>query len=496
MLKYNNTHIFTGYLKQLLSTVNLPTCKIYTREFTEYLEKHGKEDPRVLRSFDNISEERLAVRVNYLKNDEVYNYFWKNPTQLTDLQNINAAWKKSANVYYSKNKFIPGLTHTLSSPGITYDAKTHEYLGEYLRFLRDYHNINLMSLYNCFTDKIYNNVYFPFMLSNQVKITIDAQEPEYRLYALPVKLFAKYTIAIDCDQGIEMFCGLYNTSIDTSAKAQDLAARTYQKVYKTLFRQPFLYDKLDTAHWSDDTDLVATTQEDVTKYNIRTNKFTRWDLTNRENDLKLFIKIPVSCKSSITILEGDFRSFNDVKYAANDRVWNYKYNHNVLNFAVKDKKALNEQSFTPISQLQLLAFNTGESYPFADRLIEYLSGSAITSIDEIPDNIRRVQKVMNNNSYYFKIDGLWEDKMQKILYDYMMNSGPIVTDQPTKKLVDRREGRHPRLGYASKSSLYDILGYVDKDTEKLYASWKKSNDKAVVGESLQNVDIYNGLYNI
>jgi hypothetical protein len=334
------------------------------------------------------------------------------------------------------------------------------------------------------------------MLSNQVKITIDAQEPEYRLYALPVKLFAKYTIAIDCDQGIEMFCGLYNTSIDTSAKAQDLAARTYQKVYKTLFRQPFLYDKLDTAHWSDDTDLVATTQEDVTKYNIRTNKFTRWDLTNRENDLKLFIKIPVSCKSSITILEGDFRSFNDVKYTANDRVWNYKYNHSVLNFAVKDKKALNEQSFTPISQLQLLAFNTGESYPFADRLIEYLSGSAITSIDEIPDNIRRVQKVMNNNSYYFKIDGLWEDKMQKILYDYMMNSGPIVTDQPTKKLVDRREGRHPRLGYASKSSLYDVLGYVDKDTEKLYASWKKSNDKAVVGESLQNVDIYNGLYNI
>ena len=41
-----------------------------------------------------------------------------------------------------------------------------------------------------------------------------------------------------------------------------------------------------------------------------------------------------------------------------------------------------------------------------------------------------------------------------------------------------------------KSNLYDILGYVDKDTENWYVSWKKDSNKESVAVSLQNVDIY------
>jgi hypothetical protein len=150
--------------------------------------------------------------------------------------------------------------------------------------------------------------------------------------------------------------------------------------------------------------------------------------------------------------------------------------------------------------------NTGESYPFADRLVEYLCNSAITPMDEIADNIKRAQKVMSNNRYYFQVAGIWEDKMQKIIYDYMMNSGPIMpeTTQEIKNnevvsktvLKDKRHGRHPRLGHMSKSTLYDVLGYVDKDAEKLYASWMLSENKAKIRDNIQNVDIYNGLYDI
>ena len=46
----------------------------------------------------------------------------------------------------------------------------------------------------------------------------------------------------------------------------------------------------------------------------------------------------------------------------------------------------------------MLRFNTGEQYPFADRLIEYLTGNAITSIDEITQDIARVQKAMINRT--------------------------------------------------------------------------------------------------
>jgi hypothetical protein len=465
---------------------------VYTREFAKYLEEHGKEDPRVLESFDT-TDKRAAVRINYLKNSELYNYFWSATNDKT--------WNRGSEVFYSSEKTVQGLTRNLNSPGIYYDTVTHEYLGEYLRFLRDYHNVNLMSMYNCFNDKIYNNIYFPFSIGadtlHQRKTIFNSQDANYRIYAIPVKLFANYTIAVDSNQGIEMFCGLYSTMLDVSDKAKILAAKTYTKVNKTLFNQPILYDKLDVNNWAIENELVfSRAQKGPTQ--IRTDIFTRWDLAMREKDLKLFIKVPASCRSSITILEGDYRNFNNFNYKLVGSEWEYCQNSSILNF--DSKRDLNNYSFKPISKLQLLAFNTGESYPFADRLIEYLSGSAITPLDEIPDNIKRAQKVMEQNKSYFEIEGLWEDKMQNILYDYMMNAGDIVVDQesvePIKPLKDKRQGYHRKLGHTCKSTLYDVLGYVDKDAEKWYASWENKGGKAQIKDSIQNVDIYDGVFDI
>jgi hypothetical protein len=543
MFKFNNSHIFTGYLKQLLSTFNLPTCRIYTKEFAEYVAKHGKEDQRVIESFDSITFTKRAVagrtedgttamqrhcpatRVNYLKGNELFSYFWEySPDHVCIdcnkrlLEHGNTYWRRTSSVFYNPNKNIPGLTRTLNSPGNTYDTETHEYLGEYLRFLRDYYGVNLMSLYNCFNNKIYNNVYGKIGLPlNSEKptsyVTFDSYDTRYRIYAFPVKLFCDYTIAIDCDQDIEMFCGLYSMSLQDSDECRKLMAKTYQKVHHTLFNKPFIYDKLNVKYWSADQDFSFDGKGYpvfVTKENV-----TRWDIANREQDLKLFIKMPVSCKSSITVLEGNYIGFNDAKYAPvmrtvnrngqgkKEAVWEYSQNHTIINFGdTSDRTAglnINDSSFTPISKLQLLAFNTGESYPFADRLIEYLCNSAITPIDEISDNIKRAQKVMADNNHHFKIDGVWEDKMQKIIYDYIINAGPIKTEknsESTTKLVDARYGLHPTLGHNAKSTVYDILGYVDRDAEKWYASWINENGSAAVHNSIQNVDIYDGLYDI
>lgn len=566
MFKYNNTHIFTGYLKQLLSSVNIPTCKIYTKEFARYAEQHnGEEDPRVIESFDTLSEDRLAVRINYLIGNELYNYLYDNYETGTGFDISSAYWKKVSTLFYSSNKCIPGLTKTLYSPGHTYDKVTHEYLGDYLRFVRDYYDVNLMSLYNCFNNDICNNLFYRFVLnsgsSNKATITFDSQDSNYKIYAIPVKLFENYTIAIDCNQGVEMFCGLYNNKINASDKFTDLAVRTYRKISKAIFKQPYLFDGLSVKYWSYENDMAI---NDAGQVNLLNNeKVTRHDIINYEQDLKLFVRVPTSCKSSIVILEGDYRHFNDFRYIPKSNsslntnthsetwhfkhsdssddssfyylpnknknvlheVWKYEQNHSIVNFGNKNDKIkvdINSDSFKPIGKIQLLAFNTGESYPFSDRLIEYLSGSAISPTDEIPDNIKRVQSTMKQNKHRFKIDGLWENKMQKIAYDYLVGSGPIeyvtigtdkedeenlgkiVNKEYYKKsgyscehiLLDKRNGYHPRLGHRSKSTLYDTLGYIDKDTEKWYAGWHENNEKAITGDSIQNIDIYDKLYDI
>jgi hypothetical protein len=93
------------------------------------------------------------------------------------------------------------------------------------------------------------------------------------------------------------------------------------------------------------------------------------------------------------------------------------------------------------------------------------------------------------------VSGLWENKIQKIIYDYLTKAGPVEVDPKTPdKLVDLRCGYHRPLGHSSKSDLYDVLGYVDKDAEKWYASWKRDQNKVKVRDTIQNVDIYNGLF--
>ena len=547
MFSFNNTHIFTGYLKQLLSSVNIPMCKIYTKEFEEFFEKHGFEDPRIIES---IEEE--GIRINYLKNNGVCNFFGD-----------KAGWKLASNIFYSKDRNIQKLTKTLNSYGVSYDANTHEYLGDYLRFIRDYHNINLMPLYNCFSNKIYNNIFQKYEKatleidnpkfnsnlpeSSENKKTIlkseytifDSQDPNHTIYAFPVKLFENYTIAVDCHQGIELFCGAYRTTLDILEISSDpkasLLAKTYRKVNKTMFNQPFLYDCLDVSKWKNDDGSFV---DEISKQIC-------YKMINREKDLKLFIKIPNTCKSSISILEGDYTKHNQIKFSPVsstssipqesrqiskkqdicitvpprvDGEWVYQQNHSTINFEKID------ENFVPITKLQLLSLNTGESYPFSPRLVEYLIGSAITPIDEMTDNIKRVQRTMNLNNQYFKIEGLWEDKMQPAIYDHLNNAGPFeviyVCIDPNdvnfgkevaanyynnsadkanklkKVLIDRRRGYQRALGHTSKSTLYDVLGYVDKDAEKWYTSWRAGESKAELVDSIHSVDIYDGLYDI
>ena len=48
MKTFNNSDLFTGYLKQLLHDFNLPKIKVYTKQHERYKIEYGKERPDIL----------------------------------------------------------------------------------------------------------------------------------------------------------------------------------------------------------------------------------------------------------------------------------------------------------------------------------------------------------------------------------------------------------------------------------------------------------------
>lgn len=612
MFKFNSNHILTGQIKQILNSFNLPSYKVYTAQHYKYFLEHGVESPELA---DGL----------YIKQDLIMQY-------------KNGKWSKELDTYGYNNKYL-NFTRNLPITNNIYDSITHEYLGDFLRFQRDYLGIDMMPLYNCFSKRVCNNITLSIdstpvigvnkTIFGQVKVQLDgkdvnenqfavglieneitsvvyaertytvqkittqaglqgiysfedytgkqirltvseetislkaivdeaiipletytytfnelniekiittdvygqvqhlrrafySKDKDYIIYMLPIKFFKEYTIALDCTTGVEICCGFYNDyleEVDTDAiliggqthlppvaMSQIISNNTYRKFSTLRYNNPTLwsginqelFDKivLDCIKAKTNTLTPLTPEQIYHGYKQR--------LLERESLLKLFIKIPITQKTSITILEGDYTDFNNAKFAVKEvdgvqtyltekydengklmyddkgkpimeahaepvkrYVWTKQQNKFITNYATQniteetfgsdestviELPEVEDRPFRPISPLQLLMFNTGESYPFSTRLIEYLTGNVITAFDEHTDNIKRAQKVVELNNNKIAFYGAWDGKLRNIFYDYMMNGKPSGE----------------QFGYEIN---HDTLGYVDKDVEKFYTAW-------------------------
>ena len=449
MKKFNTSDLFTGYLKQLLHDFNLPKIKVYTKKHREYFNKHNEESAEILSTSQNTE---LNVRhFPYLKDGQIQEY-------------INNKWYNistkvaAAPKFYTYGQKILNYTKNLKINSNVYDSYTHEYLGDYLRFQRDYYDLNLMSLYNCFSNRACDKLNLKWYLNNNTEVVFNTDDTNYKIYMLPVKLFQTYTIAIDSSQPIELCCGIYGDYQDTREKFNSIPQYTYKKISHSVFSQPFIFDLLDYTNDGKVNTLIESLTEN-----------DKIELAQNECDLKLFIKIPVNNTSTIVVLEGNYIGWNDRSETwverSNKKYFEVKSNKSVLNLDFIN----NDTKLKLISPLQLLQFNTNEQHPFADRLIEYLIGNVISNTEEeIYDNVRRAQKALyDNNNYMIRVPGAWDYEMNKLFYEYM-----------TSRNLDFETD-------------HDLLGYVDKDVEKHYKSRTKDKSK-VSYVSLSNIELEEG----
>jgi len=458
MFKFNSNHILTGYIKQLLHSFNLPKVRVFVENEPpiKTLVYHKIGDSGLTTKDDVNKANEVLMYVPYIRNGRIEEY---RETSANNWEWVPKGWsskKLSTHThFYEYNERMPNYTKNLEIKNNIYDSYTHEYLGDYLRFQRDYNHINLMPLYNCFSNRICSNLSLNIIKNNISISTFSGSDTKYKIYMLPIKLFKEYTIAIDSDLAIEICCGIYGKYQGTNQALKDLPATTYVKLNSTNFNRPFLYDNLATI------DLLTKNVEDR-------DTFLN-NLAQNELNLKMFIKVPVGVNSSITILEGNYIGWNDTINVSKNKYKSYP------NYAINniEKPYLNENAnYKYITSLQLLELNTTESYPFADRLIEYLIGNAITPLDKLPDNIERAQKVLEiNNLLTSPYKGIWSNTMMPIIYSYMNTANINNTT----------------------SNNYDILGYIDKDVETLFKN-KQIGNANNNWHTIASEDLYTNIY--
>lgn len=80
-----------------------------------------------------------------------------------------------------------------------YDYKTHERLGQYLRNLRDMYGLNLMPLYNCFSNQFLEN----HVIKNNT-ILKTSQDNNTKIYKIPIRFNQDYTVCIE-NPGVTTF---------------------------------------------------------------------------------------------------------------------------------------------------------------------------------------------------------------------------------------------------------------------------------------------------
>ena len=150
---------------------------------------------RTVRDFDYIIADRLYVykcdiikctRSGYI----VTGY------QHSNFKGDRAGYRVISEYYFGERNDKLCTNYISNSEG--YDAVTHERLGKYLRSLRDMYELNLMPLYNCFSNEIFeaHHIYSAGEWSTD-RIEKTVEDYNTKIFKVPIRFNTDYTICME-----------------------------------------------------------------------------------------------------------------------------------------------------------------------------------------------------------------------------------------------------------------------------------------------------------
>jgi hypothetical protein len=309
--------------------------------------------------------------------------------------------------HYTMGESKIGFTEEFMSTSVFYDSDTHEKLGDYLRLLRSMYGIDLMPLYNCFSNYYVDNI--DISSGNLQPLTNSG----YRVAMVPVKFNKKYTISMNCAAGVFIKPVIYRGRLLKNSADEFIYDNINPKVYKYGYMSYSSPIEFDTYNADEESQLM-------------------------ENYLYLAIQFPKSTNTKITVIEGEVKLQNtSVVY---DSVAMKNLSNHDINKIFRSAPSLLDTTF---------GTTDSSSIPFSDRLIEYLLQHTIDCRETIMENVERV---MDKFNYPSGASHMWTQQLRGSLFNSYMN---LKHKMPDLTFTDI-------LGYVDK----DIESAIDRECVK------------------------------
>lgn len=315
-------------------------------------------------------------------------------------------------------ELIPNLTSAYGSSQTYYSTEVHERLGEYLRTYRDYYGIDLMNFYNCYSGREIGNISLPIQKSTDVENStlwyLAPSKNDTQVTCFPIKVGAKYLIKIYNNIHGEI---TIQPAFAIDGRPLKILVNSGESEASNKVPKIFEYSKEISSQF------IFETPKDLFS--------GQEDLWSKQRYLNLFIQVATSDPLRISVIE---------------------------------QTGYPTAQFNSLLNLEDIDYNV----PFSDRLLEYLTGNVITSVDTIPQNIERVQAIVQSADF--------QNKYGKLKDNISLPRGRYTED--LRRLLYQRFNfyRDPEG-----NPIPDFLGYVDKDMEKLlWDCLSKETRKAIL----------------